>query len=384
MRILAAPASFKEALSPAAAAAAIARGVRAVRPGAEVLQVPLADGGEGTVDAALVALAGRKVEVAVAGPLGTPVRAAYAMLDEHRTAVIEMAAASGLALVPPERRNPLATSTRGVGELLLDAARRGATRVLLGIGGSATVDGGAGALAGLGYRFFGPDGPLEPSGGAIERVADIEPPPGGTPLAGVALEILCDVDNPLLGPHGAAPVYGPQKGATPEAVRRLELGLGHLASVYLRAFGRAVAELPGSGAAGGLGAGLFAAIGGARLVPGFETLSRLVGLEERVRSADLILSGEGRADLTSARGKVLSGLARLARAHSRPLFALVGSLGDGYEELIAQGVTACFTIGGAIAPREVALARTAEDLERTAAMVLRAYLAGAKGPGAGL
>lgn len=369
MRVLVAPDSFKESLGAVDAARAIAAGLVSVDRSIEIDLAPIADGGEGTVEAVVVATGGERVRRAVDDPLGRPVEAVYGRID-GRTAILEMAAASGLALLVPAERDPLLTSTVGTGQLLADAAAGGATRILLGIGGSATVDGGAGALVGLGYRFLDSRGRVvEPVGGRLVDVAAIEVP-ASPPLAGVEIEILCDVDNPLLGPDGAAPVYGPQKGATPAAVARLEEGLARLAACYADAFGRPVADLPGAGAAGGLGAGLAAAFG-ARLVPGFDALAALVDLERRVAGADLIVSGEGRLDRTSAMGKVLSGLGGLAARHRKPLVALVGCLGEGAEAILEAGVTAYFPIVAGPVPLDEALAAAAAGLTRTAAMVVR-------------
>jgi len=376
VKIVVAPDSFKECLPAEAVADAMAGGVRAAAPGAEVVCVPMADGGEGTVRA-LVAATGGKVHVARAtGPLGEPVEAELGMLGDGHTAVVEMAAASGLPLVPPDRRDPMAATTYGTGELILAALELGATRLVLGIGGSATVDGGAGMAEALGARFLDDARqPIPRGGGGLALLARIDLAGLDPRLAGLACDVACDVDNPLVGPRGAARVYGPQKGATPAMVEALDAGLARLADAVERDLGVAVRDVPGAGAAGGLGAGLMAFLG-ARLRSGVELVIQAVGLEERLRGADLVLVGEGQMDAQSAYGKVPVGVSRLARGLGVPAVAVVGSLGEGYEAVHDEGIAACFSILDRAMGLEEAFRRAEKLLARAAQEAVRLFIAG--------
>ncbi len=301
MRALVAPCTFKGSLSSRAAAAAIARGLRAA--GFECDELPLSDGGEGLVDCFLTLPGAERIEIEVAGPRpGMRVRAAYALLQNGDIAAMEMAAAAGLPLLEKSRRNPMLTTTRGLGELLLDAGRRGARRVILGVGGSATVDGGAGMAAALGWRLLDANGEiLSDGGGALRGLREIEAAPPESDAACLEIRVACDVDSPLLGEEGAARVFGPQKGATPEMIGKLETGLARLAECLERDLGRAVAGLPGAGAAGGLGAGL-AGFLGAELVPGAQLVMDALGFDARLERADVLVTGEGCLDGQSLRG----------------------------------------------------------------------------------
>lgn len=344
MKIVVAPDSFKGSLSAGDVCRAVARGIRAVWPDADVHAVPMADGGEGTVQALVDATGGRLVEMTVTGPLGEPVRAAYGILGDGRTAVIEMAAASGLPLVPEEHRNPLITTTYGTGELIRGALDAGCRNVIIGIGGSATVDGGAGMAQALGAGLFDADGrQLPPGGGSLDRLADIDLSGLHPALRETTITIASDVNNPLCGPRGAARVFGPQKGATPEMVEILDRNLGHLARVILDRLGVDVAEVPGAGAAGGLGAGLIA-FTGARLRPGVELVIEATGLARRLEGADLVITGEGRIDGQTVHGKAPMGVARLASAMGIPVIAVVGSLGPGAEAVYGVGIDALLPI----------------------------------------
>lgn len=368
MNILIAPDSFKESLSARAVATALATGIEAALPGSRCDLAPLADGGEGTVEALVAATGGHLQEATVTGPLGQPVVAAYGVLGGSRTAVIEMAAASGLALVPPAARDPLRTTSVGTGELIRHALTgiEGLETLVIGLGGSATVDGGAGLCQALGVRFFGRDGqaltaPL--GGGALADIAAIDLDALDPRLAAVTLEVACDVDNPLLGPAGAASVFGPQKGATPAQVDRLEHGLTHLFDLIEGARGTRVRDLPGSGAAGGMGAAL-RAVFGARLRPGIEIVIDALGLPARVAAADLVITGEGRLDRQTLHGKAPCGVARLARRLGVPVIGVGGSIEPGCEPALAtifDAVEACVT-----APQTTAeaLAAAAPNLER--------------------
>lgn len=309
-RWLVAPQEFKGTLTAAEAASALAEGLRQGAPGVELDVAPLADGGPGTVDALLAGLGGERVTCTVQGPLGVPVRATYGLLDSGRTAVIEMAAASGLSLLTPGERDPLRTTTSGTGELMRAALDRGCECLILGLGGSATNDGGTGALAELGFRFLDAHGvPLPPGGAALKRLARVDPSGRHPRLADVEVLVATDVTAPLLGPDGASRLFGPQKGADAHAVAELESALAHLAEVV----DPGLAHLPGAGAAGGFGYGL-AALAGGKIVSGYELVARTLRLSERLAAAELVLTGEGRFDRQTALGKGPGSLAREARA----------------------------------------------------------------------
>lgn len=374
MKIIIAPDSFKECLPAEAVAEAMGRGARAAAPDAECVLVPMADGGEGTVRALVAATGGSLHQATVTGPLGGKVRAEFGLLGDGRTAAIEMAAASGLPLVPPERRDPTKTTTFGTGELILAALGLGATRLILGIGGSATNDGGAGMAQALGARLLDAAGqPIGPGGGELARLAAIDPSGLDPRLRGVECTVACDVANPLTGPSGAAAVYGPQKGATPEMVALLDANLARLAEVVRRDLGADVAGVPGAGAAGGLGAGLMAFLG-ATLRPGVELVIEAVGLEDKLDGAALVLVGEGRMDAQTAYGKVPVGVARLARSRGVPAVAIVGALGPGYQAVHGHGIAACFSILGRPMTLEEAMRQAPELIAATTEEVMRLFL----------
>jgi glycerate kinase len=376
MKVVVAPDKFKGSLSAPEAARAIARGVEAVCPGASMDLAPMADGGEGTVEALVAATGGTFREARVSGPLGDPVVARFGMLGDGHTAVIEMAAASGLVLLPPERRDPLRTTTRGTGELLLAAVEAGARRVILGIGGSATNDGGAGLGEALGFRLLDAQGSqIGPGGGSLGDLDRIDARGRTRALDGIQVAVACDVDNPLCGPRGASAVYGPQKGASPEAVERLDRNLDHFARVVERDLGRSIRDLPGAGAAGGLGGGL-AAFAAGRIEPGVTLVIRAVGLADRLREADLCLTGEGAIDASSASGKTAVGVARLAHSFDCPTIALAGAIGEGAEAVLEQGIDAYFSLCPGPVPLDKAVAQAAPLLEKVAAQAVRAFLAG--------
>lgn len=308
-RWLVAPQEFKGTLTAAEAAAALAEGLRRGAPGVELDVAPLADGGPGTVDALLAGVGGERVTRTVQGPLGTPVRATYGLLDSGRTAVIEMAAASGLSLLTPGERDPRRTSTSGTGELMRAALDGGCERLILGLGGSATNDGGTGALAALGFRFLDEHGaPLPPGGAALRRLVRVDPSGRHPRLAKVELLVATDVTAPLLGPDGASRLFGPQKGADAATVDELESALARLAEIV-----PGPANAPGAGAAGGFGYGL-AALAGGKLVSGYGMVARTLRLPQRLAAADVVLTGEGRFDRQTALGKGPGALAREARA----------------------------------------------------------------------
>ncbi len=379
MKVVVAPDSFKGCLSAQEVAAAISRGVLRAAPDAEVVEVPLADGGEGTVDALVSATGGHYEERVVEGPLGEPVTARFGVLGNGCTAVVEMAAASGLPLVPETKRNPGLTSTYGTGELIRAALDLGARQLIVGVGGSATTDCGGGMAQALGFRFLDADGQAieRVTGSRLRQVASIDATGRDPRLDAVEIRVACDVDNPLYGPRGAAHVYAPQKGATPAQVEELDEGLRHMAEVIKRDLGVDVADLPGAGAAGGLGAGLVAFCG-ATLEPGAEIVLDAVGFEARLTNADLLITGEGKVDEQTAHGKTPAAAARGARAAGVPAVALGGSVALAAESLGGVGFTAVFSI----VPGPLSLAEALERdaarrfLEATSEQVVRLFLAG--------
>ena len=349
MKVAIAIDSFKGSLSSVAAGNAAAEGVRRVFPDAECRVRPLADGGEGTVDALVAGLGGELKRVTVTGPAGKPTDAKYGLLPDG-TAVMEMAEAAGITLVSGEEKNPLYTTTYGVGEMILDAVKNGAKTFVIGIGGSATNDGGAGMLQALGFRLLDAEGNDIPRGGAaLAKLAKIEPPP--EPLNRLTAEplnfrIACDVKNPLCGPNGASAVFGPQKGATPEMVAELDAALAHFAEIAnstVRLRLPTTPNTPGAGAAGGLGFA-FKAFLGAELVPGVDLILDETRLEDFVKDVDIVITGEGRLDGQTVMGKAPIGVARLAKKHGKRVLAFSGILGDGVEQVNEAGIDAYFPI----------------------------------------
>ncbi|MBX5435759.1 MAG: glycerate kinase [Alicyclobacillaceae bacterium] len=379
MKIVLAPDSYKGSLSAKAACEAMEAGIRRAFPDADIVHVPMADGGEGTAESLVSATGGEMVECMVTGPLGERVRARWGRLGDGRTAVIELAEASGLVLVPPARRNPLHTTTYGTGELIADAVRAGCRDIILAIGGSASNDAGAGMAQALGVRLLDDAGrELPPGGGALGRLARID---ATRMLPGVRecrVTVACDVDNPLVGPEGASAVFGPQKGATPEMVKVLDDNLRHFADVVERDLGVRVADLPGAGAAGGMGAGAVAFLA-ATLRRGVEIVIDAVRLEEKLRGADLVLSGEGQCDHQTVRGKTPFGVAQVARRAGVPVVLLAGSLGDGVEALFEHGVTSAFSIVDRPLSLDEAMARAPALIASAAERVVRAVFAAGGG-----
>ncbi|BCK75076.1 glycerate kinase [Acetobacter aceti NRIC 0242] len=334
--------SFKESLTAIAVAEAIQAGFQEIFPEAEFIACPAADGGEGTVSALVAATKGKLVEVSVAGPLGTPVEAFYGVTGDGRTAVIEMAAAAGLEMLSPEQRDPGRATTRGVGELIRHALDEGCRHFIVGLGGSATNDGAAGLAQALGARLLDDQGrELEAGGLALSRLARIDVSNIEPRLVECTVEVACDVDNPLLGLEGASAVFGPQKGASAELVASLDNALAVYAQRLEEDLGKTVADIPGAGAAGGAGAGTLAFLN-ARLRPGFDIVSEMLGLEELLRPVDLVITGEGRIDGQTIRGKTPAGVAEVARRLGKPVIAFGGSLGPDVEKVHAIGIEAVF------------------------------------------
>ena len=369
MKVVIAIDSFKGSLSSVEAGNAAAEGIRRAVPGAECVVRPLADGGEGTVDALVAGMGGEFCEASVTGPAGKGVVAKYGLLPGG-TAVMEMAQAAGITLVSEEEKNPLLTTTFGVGEMILDAAKRGATKFIVGIGGSATNDAGAGMLQALGWRLLDAEGrELQRGGAALARLARIEPPrqSDGVSFAALQFRIACDVTNPLCGPNGASAVFGPQKGATPAMVGELDAALAHFAEVA-----GADATSPGAGAAGGLGYA-FKTFLGAELTPGVDLILDETRLEVDVAAADIVVTGEGRLDGQTVMGKAPIGVARLAKRHGKRVVAFAGCLGDGVEAVNAAGIDAFFPILRKVVTLEEALAvpTAAANLSATAEQAFR-------------
>ncbi|NPV53838.1 MAG: glycerate kinase [Firmicutes bacterium] len=375
MVVIIAPDSFKGSMSALEACLAIEEGIKKAMPDATVIKVPMADGGEGTVQSLVDATGGEVIGADVTGPLGERTRAFWGLMGDGETAVIEMAAASGLPLVPPDKRNPLITTTYGTGELIQAALDRGCRRVIIGIGGSATNDGGAGMAQALGARLLDAEGRPIGFGGRelarIERI-DISGMDQRVRDGGVEVVVACDVDNPLIGPRGASAVYGPQKGATPEMVEELDKALAHYARVIERDLGKRVAELPGAGAAGGLGAGLVAFLGAA-LRPGVNIVVDAVRLEEHMRRADVVITGEGRMDFQSVYGKTPIGVAAVARRYGVPVIAIAGGLGDDFEAVYDHGIDAALSMVSGPISLDEAMAN-GRDLIRDAAFAVAKIL----------
>jgi glycerate 2-kinase len=378
MRIVIAPQSLKGSLTAAETGLAIARGVRAVYPEAHIVVVPVADGGEGTVQALVDATGGRIVERVVTGPLGEPVTAFFGMLGDGNTAALEMAACAGLPLVPPARRDPRITTTYGVGELMLAALEMGSRRFIIGIGGSATNDGGAGMAQALGASLADAHGrPIARGGAALAALEHISTAGMDARLQACVFDVACDVTNPLCGPAGASAVYGPQKGATPEMVEQLDAALAHYAGVIERDLGLSVRDIPGAGAAGGLGAGLLAFVH-ATLRPGAHIVLEAVKLEEQLRGAQLVITAEGQIDAQTAYGKSVGAVAALAKRYGIPVLALAGSLGEHYRQVYALGIDAVAALPSRPVTLDYAMQHAAELASDAAERALRLMRVGSR------
>ncbi|HEX2672989.1 MAG TPA: glycerate kinase [Polyangiaceae bacterium] len=374
MRVVVAPNALKGSLTASEAALAIARGLRAADGSVEIVSLPIADGGDGTSAVLRAASGGATRETIVPDPLGRPVRASFGLLDGGRTAVLDVATASGLTLLQSHERDPLLCSSRGTGKLLSSALDAGVESVILGVGGSATVDGGAGLLAALGIGFLDDTGTPIPSGGAgLARLSRIDLSRAHPALARVKLRVACDVDSPLVGPHGAARAFGPQKGATPEAVRELEQNLTHFADVVEQTTGRDVRHAVSGGAAGGIAAGLFGVLG-ATLEPGIDLVLETLGFDQAVQGADLVLTAEGLLDQQSLRNKGPCGVARWSKRRGVPVIALVGGIADEVRAADFSDFAGIFSICRRPVTLEEAEARAAVWLESAAETVLRAFL----------
>lgn len=366
MKIIIAPDSFKESLSASAVADAIERGLLRAMPDAECLKLPIADGGEGTVDALINATAGKLVSVMVTGPMGSPVSGFYGLLGDGNTAVIEVAAACGLQWVAPADRDPLLATSYGVGELIRAALDRGVNKIIIGLGGSAVNDCGIGMLQALGCRCTTVVGEEVPWGaGGLDELAAIDISDLDPRLAQVSLLLACDVNNPLLGEQGATAIFGPQKGVTGQTAARIENNLARVASILKQHTGNDIASLQGGGAAGGMGATLQGVLK-AEMYSGIDIVLNTLHFDALVREADLVITGEGRLDAQTSSGKGPAGVISRAHAQGCPSIALAGSLGSGYEALHELGLIAAFSLVPGVISYERALREAATLLESAA------------------
>ncbi|WP_026574967.1 glycerate kinase [Bacillus sp. UNC438CL73TsuS30] len=371
MKFVLAPDSFKESMTAKNAALAMEKGIKKVFPNAECVIVPMADGGEGTVESLVSLSNGEVIKTDVIGPLGKTVTAEYGLLDGGQTAVIEMASASGLGLIKLEDRNPLLTTTYGTGQLIKHALDIGVSRFLIGIGGSATNDGGMGMLQALGVSFKDQDGEELPfGGGALDQLHLIDIGGLDERLKTAKIDVACDVTNPLIGENGASAIFGPQKGANPEMVKLLDQNLAHFAQVIETQLHLDIAQTDGAGAAGGLGAGLLAFLN-VRLKKGIELVIEYTGLEEKIIGADYVFTGEGSIDGQTLFGKTPYGVAAIAKKHSVPVIAFAGRIGNGVEVLYNNGFNAIIGILKGVTPLEEALKSGQENLAFTTENICR-------------
>lgn len=371
MNILIAPDSFKDCLSAREVASALGRGIQKILQDASVVMVPMADGGEGTVESVIDASGGKRMELWVKDPLMREISSFYGITGDGTTAVIEMAAASGLELLKPEERDPWITSTYGTGQLIADALDQGCSKIMLGIGGSATNDGGAGMAEALGVRFWGKFGELSArGGGALGEVESIHMERLDGRIAGTEFVVACDVNNPLTGPRGASAIYGPQKGADRAMVDELDRNLAHFAGVIEDQLGKKISQVPGAGAAGGLGAGMMAFLD-ARLMKGIEMIAELNSLEELIRMADLVITGEGKMDAQTQFGKTPYGVAQMAKEHGKVVIGVAGSLEEDAGVLYEEGFDLLIPIQEKPVDLATALAEAGPLLERTGERIAR-------------
>jgi glycerate kinase len=338
MKIVVAPDSFKGSLTAIEVSVAIEQGIREVFPEAEVIKIPMADGGEGTVQCLINATGGKILEEKVIGPLGDKVLAHYGFLGDKKTAVIEMAAASGLTLVPENKRNPLITTTYGTGQLIKAALDQGYRKMIIGIGGSATNDGGAGMAQALGVKLLDQEGKeVGFGGGELKKIVKIDISCMDNHLSGTKVLVASDVNNPLCGPQGASKIYGPQKGATPEVIEELDKSLAFFAELIKRDLNKEVKDIPGAGAAGGLGAGLMAFLN-AELRPGIEIIIEAVKLEQAIKDADLVITGEGKIDSQTIYGKAPIGVAKIAKKYNVPVVAVAAIIEEDSQIFQSYGI----------------------------------------------
>lgn len=363
------PDSFKGTMSSSEIIAIMKERIEAYNPGCDIVSIPVADGGEGSVDAFLTALGGEKIKVRTKGPWGEELDSFYGMLPD-KTAVIEMAASAGLPQVG-DRKDPSKTTTYGVGELILAAAKNGAKRLVIGLGGSATNDAGCGAAAACGVSFLDKEGnSFIPVGGTLDKIDKIDISTMDESVRSLPITAMCDIDNPFYGPTGAAAIFGPQKGADEKMVELLDGKMKHLASIIEAQLGIVLQEIPGSGAAGGMGGGMKAFFG-ARMQMGIDAVLEITGFEDLAAGADMIFTGEGKIDSQSLRGKVVIGVARKARKMGIPVIAVVGDIGDDIDAAYDEGVTGIFSINRVAVPYKEARLRAKSDMKLTMDNILR-------------
>lgn len=371
MKIVVAPDSFKGSVTALQAANAIEQGLRRVFPDATIEKIPMADGGEGTVQSLVDATGGHIKTKTVLGPLGNEVEAEFGILADGKTAVIEMASASGLTLIPSDERDPLRTTTYGTGQLILAALEEGCRHLIIGIGGSATNDGGAGMAEALGVKFLNMDGEQIPrGGGGLGELATIDRTGLHPAVAETETVVACDVNNPLTGPKGASYVYGPQKGATPDIVKILDSNLSHYDTILTQTFGSSFNCIPGAGAAGGLGAGLVAFLN-AELKLGVDIMIDTVKLKERMKGASLVFTGEGQLDFQTVFGKTPIGVAKIAKVRNIPVIAIAGGIGEGAENVYDAGIDAILGIAQAPISLEDSVENALQLIEDTAEQAAR-------------
>jgi glycerate 2-kinase len=344
MKFVIAPDSFKESLSAVEVARAIGQGIKLAIPNAIISKIPIADGGEGTVDAILTASGGTRIRAEVTDPLGNTIESFFGLLPDQKTAVIELAAASGLHLVPSEMRNPLVTTTKGTGELIRAALDYGVDEIILGIGGSATNDCGAGILQALGVKLLDEKNVEIPYGGGfLTEIKKIDVSGLDPRIKNVSLTVACDVSNPLIGRNGASAIYGPQKGATETMIEKLDSNLLHFGRLIEKELNKNIIDIPGAGAAGGVGAALLSFFD-AHLKPGINLIMELTELEGKIKDADFVITGEGKLDGQTFQGKAPSGIAKIAKKYDKPVYVIAGMIEDGYEALLSTRVDAAFSI----------------------------------------
>ena len=371
MKIVIAPDSFKESLTALEVANAIETGFKRIFPNAEYVKLPMADGGEGTVQSLVDATQGRLIETEVTAPLGNQVKSFFGLSGDGKTAIIEMAAASGLHLVPMDKRNPCKTTSFGTGELIKQALDLGVQHLILGIGGSATNDGGAGMLQALGLHLLDKKGHSIGFGGAeLSNLAEIQISDLDPRLQHVQIEVACDVNNPLCGEYGASAIFGPQKGATPEMMKALDAALAHFAEIAERDCGKQIKEQPGAGAAGGMGGGLLL-LPNVQLKAGVQIVLDNLKLAEQVKEADLVITGEGRMDAQSILGKTPIGVALMAKQFNKPVIAIVGCLREDYDVVYEHGIDAVFPIIRSLGDLPTILKQGEQNLISTAQNVAR-------------
>lgn len=378
MKIVIAPDSFKGNMTSLEVACAIEKGIKRVLPKAKCVKIPMADGGEGTVQSLIDATGGRFIQKQVKGPAGRKVRARYGLLADGETAVIEMAEASGLPQVHGKEKNPMKTTTYGTGELIIDAVEKGAKRIIIGIGGSATVDGGAGMAQALGVRFLDGRGRTikqDGAGGMLHKIAAIDMGGLHPGVRKTRIIIASDVDNPLCGRRGAAHVFGPQKGASPAMVKQLDGNLKHLGGLIKRQLQKDILKMSGAGAAGGLGAGLVA-FAGARIRSGIDLVVEATGLKRHLKGADLVITGEGCVDFQTAFGKTPAGVAKAAKRLRVPVIAIGGALADDASGVFEHGIDGLASAAARDMSLEEAIRHSPRHLANAAERALRMILIG--------